>query len=116
MSVLPKLKVYNAIEPDESLRKTLTRRLETWGRNIQVIEVKVNMIFGLFSKFWHDSQLGKIWFTEAKPETFQLPLVTMILLTYFRGDRVDNIGICFSRNALFLVFINFLEKKDQIIG
>ena len=51
MPVLPKLKVYNAIEPDESLRETLTRRLETWGRNIQVIEVKVNMISGLFSKF-----------------------------------------------------------------
>lgn len=40
MSVLPQLKVYNAIEPDESLRETLRRRLETWGRNIQVIKVK----------------------------------------------------------------------------
>ena len=40
MSVLPQLKVYNAIEPDESLRETLTRRLETWGGNIQVTEVK----------------------------------------------------------------------------
>ena len=75
------------------------------------------MISGPFREFWQDSQLVKMWFIEANPETFQLPFMAMILLTYFRGERGDKSDICFRRDApptsLFLVFYSIFEKKTK---